>query len=75
MGLIDGSLRSATCIAHGSVETLCIDKQTFEDLMAEESTMASAFRQQVIGVMMNDLYECNHKLSGLMEVDSKEEVH
>ena len=69
MGLIDGSTRSATCTAQGSVEALCIDLQTFETLMDEESTMASAFRQQVIGVMMNNLYECNHKLSGLLPLD------
>ena len=75
MGLIDGSTRSATCTAHGSVEALCIDLQTFEELMNEESTMASAFRQQVIGVMMNDLYECNHKLSGLMLGESNVKVH
>ena len=68
MGLIDGSVRSATCVAHGTVEALCVDKETFNLLMDEDSAAASAFRQQMIAVMMSDLYGCNNKLSKLMEM-------
>ena len=68
MGLIDGSVRSATCVAHGSVEVLCINRRTFESLMDEDSSAAAAFRHQVIAVMMSDLYGCNDKLSDVMQV-------
>ena len=62
MGLVDGSVRSATCIASEDMHALTIDQQTFDQLMQEKSPTAAAFRHQLIAVMMADLSRSNAML-------------
>jgi len=63
MGLVDRSTRSATCMAHEDCTALAIDQRTFDTLMNEDSAAASAFRHQLIAVMMSDLSRTNAKLT------------
>jgi CRP-like cAMP-binding protein len=63
MGLIDGSVRSATCVANEDCLALSIDQLAFDQLMNEDSSSASAFRHQLIAVMMADLSRTNAQIA------------
>jgi CRP/FNR family transcriptional regulator, cyclic AMP receptor protein len=66
MGLVDGSTRSATCIAAGHVGGITIKKDRFSQLMSEGSPGASAFRQLVLSAMMSQLSSTNNKIRELL---------
>ena len=77
MGLVDGSLRSASCVAVGSVGSICITLRKFNDILQEFSPESSAFRHLLISTMMQQLSSANQKISSLIsdiEKDAKEEI-
>ena len=77
MGLVDGSIRSASCQAVDSVGSISITLQKFNDILEGTSPESSAFRHLLISTMMGQLSSANKKISSLisdMEKDLTEEV-
>jgi len=66
MGLVDGSLRSATCVASGEVGALLISKTVFNQLRTEASPAGSAFRHLLLSTMMSQLSSANQKIRDLI---------
>ena len=80
MGLVDGSNRSATCLAIGKVGALSIDIKAFQDLLSEASSSGSAFRHLLLASMNMQLSTANDKIRKLIEdIESetltKEQTH
>ena len=48
MGLVDGSLRSATCVAQGKVGAITINISTFHNILEEANSASSAFRHLLL---------------------------
>ena len=75
MGLVDGSPRSATCVAKGTVEALSITDGIFEQILKEPSLAASAFRHLLLASMTNQLATANEKIRGLIaDMEKEQEV-
>ena len=72
MGLIDGSVRSATCVALGQVTAIRIEKEIFKSLISEASAEGSAFRHQLLSVMGRQLSRTNEKIRDFL-CDEKQE--
>jgi len=73
MGLVDGSVRSATCIAKGSVGALTIDTSTFKEILEDATSAGSAFRHLLLASMNMQLSTANGKIRKLIEDIEKEE--
>ena len=73
MGLVDGSVRSATCIAKGSVGALTIDTATFKNILEDATSAGSAFRHLLLASMNMQLSTANGKIRKLIEDIEKEE--
>ena len=67
MGLVDGSSRSATCVAHSTIKGITISKIIFNSLLQEQSPEGSAFRHLLISTMMGQLSSANDKIGGLVD--------
>ena len=66
MGLVDGSLRSASCVAVDSVGAISISTGKFNQILNDVSPDASAFRHLLISTMMDQLSSANKKISSLI---------
>ena len=76
MGLVDGSARSATVVAQGTVKGLSITQKTFNAILTEASSAGSAFRHLLLASMTSQLSSANEKIRGLisdMEQDLENE--
>ena len=74
MGLVDGSVRSASCVAIDSVGAISITLQKFNEILDDISPESSAFRHLLISTMMEQLSSANKKIASLisdMEKDVK----
>ena len=67
MGLVDGSVRSATCIAKDNVGALTIDTSTFKKILEDASSAGSAFRHLLLASMNMQLSTANGKIRKLIE--------
>ena len=66
MGLVDGSSRSATCVAHSNIKGITLSKLMFNALLQEQSPEGSAFRHLLISTMMGQLASANDKIGNLV---------
>ena len=66
MGMVDGSMRSATCIAIGSVGSISIDLETFQSLLGETSNSGAAFRHLILSSLSMQLTTANDKIRNLI---------
>ena len=73
MGLVDGSLRSATCVAQGKVGAITINIATFRSILEEANSASSAFRHLLLASMNKQLFTANGKIRQLIEDIEKEE--
>ena len=73
MGLVDGSVRSATCIAKDSVGALTIDTSTFKKILEDATSAGSAFRHLLLASMNMQLSTANGKIRNLIEDIEREE--
>ena len=73
MGLVDGSARSASCLAVGKVGSLSINLETFRAILAEPSTPCAAFRHLLLASMNMQLSTANEKIRQLINDIEKEE--
>ena len=73
MGLVDGSQRSATCVAQGKVGAITINISTFRNILAEANSASSAFRHLLLASMNKQLFTANAKIRQLIEDIEKEE--
>ena len=76
MGLVDGSARSATVLAQGTVKGLSITQKVFNSILGEASSAGSAFRHLLLASMTSQLSSANEKIRGLisdMEQDLENE--
>jgi CRP-like cAMP-binding protein len=73
MGLVDGSVRSATCIAKERVGSLTIDTRTFKNILEDATSASSAFRHLLLASMNMQLSTANSKIRSLIE-DIEQEV-
>ena len=67
MGLVDGSNRSATCLAIGKVGALSINISTFQELLSEATSAGSAFRHLLLASMNMQLSSANAKIRNLVQ--------
>lgn len=67
MGLVDGSARSASCLAVGKVGSLSISLDTFRTILSEASAPCSAFRHLLLASMNMQLSTANQKIRQLIE--------
>jgi CRP-like cAMP-binding protein len=67
MGLVDGSVRSATCIAKESVGALTINTATFKKILEDATSASSAFRHLLLASMNMQLSTANGKIRNLIE--------
>ena len=67
MGLVDGSARSASCLAVGKVGSLSISLETFRNILSEASAPCSAFRHLLLASMNMQLSTANEKIRQLIE--------
>ena len=73
MGLVDGSVRSATCIAKDRVGALTINTATFKKILEDASSAGSAFRHLLLASMNMQLSTANGKIRNLIEDIEREE--
>lgn len=73
MGLVDGSLRSASCIAIDSVGAIEITIKRFNEILNNSSPESSAFRHLLISTMMEQLSSANKKIASLIS-DMEREI-
>ena len=73
MGLVDGSVRSATCIAKDSVGALTINTSTFKTILEDATSAGSAFRHLLLASMNMQLSTANGKIRKLIEDIEQEE--
>jgi len=73
MGLVDGSLRSATCMAQGKVGAISISLATFQAILKEATKAGAAFRHLLLASMNKQLFTANEKIRKLIEDIEKEE--
>ena len=73
MGLVDGSVRSATCIAKENVGALTIDTSTFKKILEDATSAGSAFRHLLLASMNMQLSTANGKIRKLIEDIEREE--
>lgn len=73
MGLVDGSVRSATCIAKGGVGALTINTSTFKNILEDATSAGSAFRHLLLASMNMQLSTANGKIRKLIEDIEREE--
>ncbi|MEC7984674.1 MAG: cyclic nucleotide-binding domain-containing protein [Myxococcota bacterium] len=74
MGLVDGSARSASCLAVGKVGSLSISLDTFRDILSEASAPCSAFRHLLLASMNMQLSTANEKIRRLVEDIEQEQA-
>jgi len=67
MGLIDGSRRSASCVAAEKTTIIRFSESCFHSLMKEQTINGAAFRHQVMFTMINQLNNTNQKIGALIE--------
>ena len=67
MGMVDGSMRSASCIAVGSVGCISIDQETFRELLGETSNPGAAFRHLILSSLSMQLTTANNKIRHLID--------
>ena len=73
MGLVDGSARSATCVAKGNVESLSISQKYLRKFLKKLRVAGSAFRHLLLASMTNRLATANDKIRGLISDMEKEQ--
>jgi CRP-like cAMP-binding protein len=62
MALIDGSRRSATCIADGDVEVIELSAQAFEKLLMETTASGTALRRLLLSSLNGQLVSANARM-------------
>jgi CRP-like cAMP-binding protein len=67
MGLVDGSVRSATCISVEHVGAISITHETFTEILSEATAAGSAFRHLLLSSMSRQLSSANEKIRSLIE--------
>lgn len=73
MGLVDGSNRSATCVAVEDAITINLSRDNYNELMDEPTPAGSAFRHLLLSTMMGQLSTANQKIRDLI-MDMEQEV-
>ena len=59
MSVIDGSKRSATCLANGPVEVVKLNRAQVDDLISEGSVAGTALRRLLIASLCDQLSSAN----------------
>ena len=65
MGLVDGSPRSATCVAVGSVQTLRLSRVDFDELLKQTTAASAALRHLLLSSLIHQLSAANEKVREL----------
>lgn len=66
MGLVDGSARSASCVASGEIGCLRIDEGTFQDLLQAPSAAGGAMRRLILASLIGQLTSANTRIQELI---------
>ena len=65
LALIDGSARSATCLAEGDVGLIALERSTYERLLTEASPRAAALRRVLMTSLAAQLASANARVQAL----------
>ena len=66
LALIDGSPRSATCLAEGDVGLIALDRPSYEALLTEASPRAAALRRVLLTSLAAQLASANARVQALV---------
>ena len=66
MAMVDGSARSAACVASGAIEVIAFSQDTWDALMGETSPIGSVFRRLILSSLSLQLTEGNRHLRRLL---------
>ncbi len=72
MGLIDGSPRSATCVALGEARINILDRERFQGLVEDPGVQGDMFRRLLISAMNRQLSGGNQALRRLLASEPDE---
>ncbi len=67
MALVDGSNRSASCIADGPAVALALDRAGFQRLTGEDTPRGAALRRVVLTSLARQLGAANRRVRGLLD--------
>lgn len=73
MAVVDGSARSATCTAIGSVRALVLERTLWVNIMSEQSVAGSCLRRLLISSLSQQLAGANRQLRTLLAGTELEE--
>ncbi|MCK6502569.1 cyclic nucleotide-binding domain-containing protein [Myxococcota bacterium] len=65
MAMVDGSPRSATCVAEGIVTVIVIDRETYQHLISEPTPVGRTLRRMLLSSLTDQLSRGNKRLREL----------
>lgn len=74
LALIDGSARSATCIAEGDVGLIALERPAYERLLTEASPRAAALRRVLLTSLAAQLASANARVRSLVSAPAAVEA-
>lgn len=66
MAMVDGSPRSATCIASGPVRAIALDRKNYQELLKEATPRGTTLRRLLLSSLSQQLTDANERLLGLL---------
>lgn len=72
MAMVDGSPRSATCIASGPVRAIALDRRAYMDLLKEATPRGTTLRRLLLSSLSQQLTEANERLLTLLAAVEKQ---
>ncbi len=67
MGLVDGSARSASCVAMGDIGYLRLTRETFQRLLDESTAAGGAMRRLILASLIGQLTSANTRIKEMIE--------
>ncbi len=67
MGLVDGSTRSASCVAKGEIGCLKVPRATFQQLLESPTASGGAMRRLILASLIGQLTSANTRIKEMIE--------
>jgi len=67
MGLVDGSARSASCVAQGEIGCIQLKRETFQRLLDEPTAGGAAMRRLILASLIGQLTSANTRIQEMIK--------
>jgi CRP-like cAMP-binding protein len=67
MGLVDGSARSASCVARGEIGCIQMKRETFQRLLDEPTAGGAALRRLILASLIGQLTSANTRIQEMIK--------